>query len=97
MGGNISADSGSLNAVNEAYKEASSHYRNSLQKLQDVVNKVNQGDIKGDLATAFVGKYNEKQDTFNYITNTLNKIDQYMEDQTASFNKMMNAVSESFK
>lgn len=82
-------DEASLERLRAALEEAGSSYLSNYQKLQQVVEQINSGAIRGEVADKFIEVFNGKQAIFNGVKKTIEEAESYINNEKTRFTNMM--------
>lgn len=85
----ISADSESLATLKNAIGTAYDEYKYNLQRMRNLAEQIINGDIKGNLATEFINKFESHSGTLNALETTLDEAAQYMGLQTTKYDQLI--------
>ncbi len=88
----IHVDEGALNSLRSALETAGQEYKSSLARLTNLIEEITSGDIQGDPANDLLAKFQEKQKTFNLLTQTIEEAEGYMGLQTTKFGSMIDEL-----
>lgn len=94
---NISVSDEVLVNVIDSMTTATESYMENYKKLTNLMNEITNGDITGDPATQILNKYNEKEETFKNLYNSLETASGYMTDQKNKFGSMMSSLESSLR
>lgn len=82
-------DEASLEALRTALEEAGTSYKDNYNKLQQLVNEIESGVIKGDVATAFQKTFNDKKEIFDGVSKTIDEAESYIQEEKQTFTNMV--------
>lgn len=74
----IHADEQSIGEVKEALLTSGEEYKNNLSRLTNLVQQITNGDIKGELADEFKKKFEEKEQMFTDLRNSIDDAEEEM-------------------
>lgn len=94
---NISVSDEVLVNVIDSMTSATENYMENYKKLTNLMNEITNGDITGDPATQILEKYNQKEETFKNLYNSLETANEYMAEQKNKFGSMMSSLESSFR
>lgn len=90
----VYVDPTSFFALKAAFEGAGNQYLNNYQRLTAVVENIENGSIKGPVATEFQRKYEEKKELFDSVKKAIDTVhDGIQEEETNYSNKMDNIMS----
>ena len=89
---NVHVEQGGLDKLGEVLATAGSDYKEKLGKLKNLMNEITNGDIKGTPAKQLLDKFNEKEDTFNSLQTTLDKLETYIQLENTKFGTSMSNI-----
>ena len=95
--GTVHVEESGLNDLKAAMAEAGENYKQNLAKLQNLINEITSGDIKGDPATDLKTKFEAKEATFKALANTIDQAEEDMGMQTTKFTSMISNLSSSME
>lgn len=85
----IHVEESAISYLRKALETAGQDYKNNLARLQNLMDEITNGDIKGDPANDILSKFNAKRDTFNSLTKTIEEAEDYMGMQGSKFNSLI--------
>lgn len=91
--GTVHVEESGLNDLKTAMAEAGENYKTNLAKLQNLINEITSGDIKGDPATDLKNKFEAKEATFKALASTIDQAEEDMGMQTTKFTSMISNLS----
>lgn len=82
-------DEAALEKLRASLEEAASSYMSNYQKLQQVVEQIKSGAIRGEVADAFIATFDGKQAIFNGVKTTIDEAESYINAEKNRFTNMM--------
>ncbi len=93
----IHVEESSLNDLRKALETAGESYKQNLSRLQNLINEITSGDIKGDPADDLLAKFQAKENTFKAIQQTIDEAEGYIGAQKTQFTSLISDLSSSMK
>lgn len=93
----IHVEEESLNDLRAALETAGEDYKQNLTRLQNLINEITSGDIKGDPANDLLAKFQAKEATFKNLAQTIDDAEEYMGIQKTKFSSLISDLASSMK
>ncbi len=93
----VHVEESSLNDLRKALETAGESYKQNLSRLQNLINEITSGDIKGDPADDLLAKFQAKENTFKAIQQTIDEAEGYIGTQKTKFTSLISDLSSSMK
>lgn len=93
----VHVEESALNDLRKALETAGESYKQNLSRLQNLINEITSGDIKGDPANDLLAKFQAKESTFKALQQTINEAEEYVGAQKTRFTSLISDLSSSMK
>lgn len=93
----VHVEESALNDLRKALETAGESYKQNLSRLQNLINEITSGDIKGDPADDLLAKFQAKENTFKSIQQTIDEAEGYIGTQKTKFTSLISDLSSSMK
>mgnify|MGYP000412389848 FL=1 len=93
----VHVEESALNDLRKALETAGESYKQNLSRLQNLINEITSGDIKGDPADDLLAKFQAKENTFKAIQQTIDEAEGYIGTQKTKFTSLISDLSSSMK
>ena len=93
----VHVEESSLNDLRKALETAGESYKQNFARLQNLINEITSGDIKGDPADDLLAKFQAKENTFKAIQQTIDEAEGYVGTQKTKFTSLISDLSSSMK
>ena len=93
----VHVEESSLNDLRKALETAGESYKQNLSRLQNLINEITSGDIKGDPADDLLAKFQARENTFKAIQQTIDEAEGYIGTQKTKFTSLISDLSSSMK
>lgn len=93
----VSVNESALNDLANSIETAGQEYRSNLARLTNLIQEITSGDIQGDPANDLLARYQEKEDTFKRLAQTIEEAEGYAKQQKAKFQTMMDDLHAGLK
>lgn len=93
----ILVDEAALETLKKAIGEAGENYKQQLTRLKNLMEEITRGDIQGDLANELLVRFQEKEEIFNNLKNTIDEAEDYMGIKKTGFTTMIGDTTSSMR
>ena len=93
----VHVEESALNDLRKALETAGESYKQNLSRIQNLINEITSGDIKGDPADDLLAKFQAKENTFKAIQQTIDEAEGYIGTQKTKFTSLISDLSSSMK
>lgn len=88
----IHVEEAALNDLKTALENAGERYKANLIRLENLINQITRGDIKGDPADQLLAKFQAKEQMFKNLATVIDDAESFMGIQKSSFKDLMDKL-----
>lgn len=93
----IHVEESALNDLRTALETAGEEYKSNLTRLQNLINQITSGDIKGDPANDLLAKFQAKEQMFKALAQVIDDAEEYMGIQKTKFSSLISNLASAMK